>query len=142
MADILHRIGVDAPPEKVYEAVRSSEGLKSWWTRDSASEARPGGRATFGFHKRATVFQMRYEALDPAKRVVWACEGGPDEWVGTKVCFDLEPGEGGGTVVRFAHRDWRSTEGAFPDCNTVWGYLMHSLKSHCEGGKPGPYFEE
>lgn len=142
MPDMLHKITVAAPPERLYDAITSAVGLKSWWTRDSASDPRPGGRARFGFHSRSTVFDMRYESVEPAERVVWHCDDGPDEWTSTRVTFDLEPTEEGGTVVRFAHRDWRTTEGTYPDCNTVWGYLMHSLKEYCEGGNPGPYFDE
>lgn len=37
MANILHRITIDAAPDRVFDALTLSEGLQSWWTRDSSA---------------------------------------------------------------------------------------------------------
>jgi hypothetical protein len=59
--------------------------------------------------------------------------------VDTRLTFDLAPNDGQ-TTLRFGHRGWRSIEGAYADCNTVWGELMHRLASHAEGKPTQPYF--
>ena len=32
MPDILHRVGIDATPEKVFNALATIEGLRGWWS--------------------------------------------------------------------------------------------------------------
>jgi uncharacterized protein YndB with AHSA1/START domain len=39
MADIIHRIGIKAPPTKVYQAVSTVEGVAGWWTKDTTGES-------------------------------------------------------------------------------------------------------
>ncbi len=141
MSDILHRIAIKATPEKVYDAITTSEGLRSWWTVDATHERKVGSVAEFGFHKRAVVFRMRINELKPGERVTWECEGDDPEWKGTRITFDLQPHEGG-TLLDFSHSGWRSVENGYPSCNTVWGFLMHSLMRYCEGRPTEVYFPE
>lgn len=35
MPDILHLIRIHASRERVYDAVTTAEGIRSWWTRDA-----------------------------------------------------------------------------------------------------------
>jgi hypothetical protein len=93
----------------------------------------------FGFGNRASVFRMRVDRLVPAQRVVWTCLGDVPEWKGTRLRFELTA-HGAGTTLRFTHAGWRSTRGYFATCNSTWGELMHRLKAHVEGKKPGPHF--
>ncbi len=37
MYDIVHQLTIAATPDRVYEAVTTSEGLASWWTTDVSS---------------------------------------------------------------------------------------------------------
>jgi len=94
------------------------------------------------FNKGAVQFHFRIEEQTP-RHVAWTCVSAPkvpEEWVDTQVIFDLLPNDEG-TVLRFAHRGWRSVEGAYADSNTVWGELMHRLRSYAEGGPSEPYFK-
>ncbi len=129
MADILHRITIDATPDRVFDALTVSEGLQSWWTRDSHATPEIGSVAIFKSVQGTIVFRMRVEELVPGKRVVWLCQGDLQEWEGTQLSWDLESTENSGTDLRFAHREWTSTEGEYPRCNTTWGHLMHLLKA-------------
>ena len=75
MTDMHHEIPINAAPEKVYEAIATQEGLRGWWTGDSAAEPRVGSVAEFGFYNRQFLFLMRIDELTPGKRVVWSCLG-------------------------------------------------------------------
>ena len=89
-------------------------------------------------------FHFRVDELVDNKRAAWTCVAAPkvpDEWVDTRVTFDLDPTDDGGTVVGFSHTGWESVEGAYAQCNTVWGELMHRLRDYVEGNPRGPYFE-
>lgn len=98
----------------------------------------------FRFGGGAVEFHFTVDTLSK-DRVAWTCLAAPktpDEWVSTRVEFDLRPRKDGGTLLSFAHRGWRSAEGELPQCNTVWGELMHRLKAAAEGAPRGPYFQE
>lgn len=141
MADMYHEVQIQAPPDKVYQAVATQEGLRGWWTADSVFDAREGGSAEFGFGKRATLFRMRVKELKPEERVVWTCVGDVEEWKGTQLGWDISKTDNG-TVLRFTHGGWRSFTGYFPTCNSTWGMLMYRLKDYAEGKNPGPYWRE
>jgi uncharacterized protein YndB with AHSA1/START domain len=140
MADILHRITINAATDRVFDALTVSEGLQSWWTQDSHATPEVGSVAVFKFLQGTIVFRMRVEELVPGKRVAWSCLGDPQEWEGTQLTWELESTINGGTDLRFAHRGWASTEGEYPRCNTTWGHLMHLLKAYAEGKPVKPHF--
>ena len=142
MSDILHRIPIDARPEKVLPIVSTTAGLKSWWTDDCEAEPRVGFVDVFRFDGGAVEFHFRVDEIGPG-HVAWTCVDAPKvppEWVGTRITFDWSSGKTGGSVLRFGHGNWRSVDGEFPACNTVWGELMHRLKESAEGRPRGPYF--
>ncbi len=140
MADILHRITIDAGPDRVFDALTVSEGLQSWWTQDSTATPEIGSVALFKFVQGTIVFRMRVEDLIPGKKVAWSCLGDLQEWEGTRLTWELESTENGGTDLRFAHSGWNSTKGDYPRCNTTWGHLMHLLKAYAENKPVKPHF--
>jgi hypothetical protein len=42
MPDILHRVGINAKPEKVFKALTTLEGLRHWWTLETTGNAKRG----------------------------------------------------------------------------------------------------
>ncbi|HTO71476.1 MAG TPA: SRPBCC domain-containing protein [Myxococcota bacterium] len=142
MADSLHEITIAAPVRKVYEAWTTQMGIASWWTADCELGDGPGDVNVFSFHGRSVLFHFHVDAQVSPLRVQWTGIAGPkmpEEWIGTTIDLQLVS-EAEGTRVRFAHRDWRSSEGAFRACNTTWGALMYRLRDACEGRNPGPLF--
>jgi Activator of Hsp90 ATPase homolog 1-like protein len=49
MADIFHNFPIEAPTDKVFEAISHSDGLDKWWTKHSAVNINPGGMYTLDF---------------------------------------------------------------------------------------------
>jgi len=141
MTDLLHQIGIKAPAAAVYDAIVDADGLRGWWTSDSVAVPRVGSVAEFGFGRRSTVFRMRIEELVPARRVVWACLGDPEEWAGTRLTWSLSV-DADGTMLHFVHAGWRATDGMLAPCNSTWGELMHRLRDFAEGRRPGPHFHD
>lgn len=141
MADLHHAIEINVSAEKVYEAITTQKGLRSWWTRDSVTEPRVGSIAEFGFNDRAALFRMRIDELTPPKRIVWYCLGDDEEWKGTRLIWDISPKEEG-TTLHLLHAYWRSPSSWFATCNTTWGALMYRLKAYLEGRKPGPQWRK
>lgn len=137
MAEMFHQVEIDTTPEKVYEAITTEEGLRSWWTADCIAEPLKGSIAQFGFNHRAVVFRMRIEELSPHRRIVWKCIGDFEAWNDTVLSWAISP-QGSVTVLHLTHGMWRSTTGWFAPCNSTWGELMYRLKGYLEGRAPGP----
>ena len=137
MPELLHEILIEAPVKKIYAALTTPIGVRGWWTADTEMEERVGGSVVLGFLKRATVFRMKIEKLEPSKRVVWSCYGDLGEWKGTKLTWKIAPKDKG-SVLQLRHANWRKTSHMFAMCNSSWGELMHRLKDYSEGKKRGP----
>ncbi|MBN0048333.1 SRPBCC domain-containing protein [Streptomyces actuosus] len=135
MVDILHRVGITAPPEKVYEALTTVEGLAGWWTTDTSGSG--DGVLKFRFGD-VGGFDMKVLDLQPHTRVLWEVVEGPDEWIGTTVTFDLAR-DGEWTIVLFAHEGWREPVEFMNHCSTKWAMFLMSLKSMVETGAGAPH---
>jgi uncharacterized protein YndB with AHSA1/START domain len=135
MVDILHRVGITATPEKVYEALTTVEGLAAWWTTDTSGDGDGVLKFRFG---NVGGFDMKVLDLQPNARVLWEVVEGPAEWVGTTVSFDLAQ-DGEWTIVLFAHAGWREPVEFMNHCSTKWAIFLMSLKSVVETGTGAPH---
>jgi uncharacterized protein YndB with AHSA1/START domain len=137
MVDILHKVGVQSSsPDAVYKALTTRQGLSDWWTTDTHAENKIGGLLKFRFGNGG--FDMRVLELEPARRVLWRVADGPQEWIDTKISWDIKP-EGDWTIVLFKHQGWREPVEFMHHCSTKWAIFLLSLKSLLETGKGGPY---
>ena len=139
MVDILHRIGVTSSPDDVYAALTTTDGLAGWWTQDTKGDGNLGGVIRFRFENAPAPggFDMKVLELHPAKRVLWQVVDGPQEWIGTKVGFDLKQ-EGDWTIILFKHQGWKEPVEFMHHCSTKWAVFLLSLKSLLETGKGAP----
>ena len=138
MPDILHRVGIkSSSPNNVYRALTAREGLAAWWTNETQGESTVGGVLQFRFGPPGG-FDMKVLELRPAERVLWQVVGGPEEWIGTRVSFELKQ-EGGYTIVLFKHLGWKEPVEFMHHCSTKWAAFLLSLKSLLETGKGAPH---
>jgi uncharacterized protein YndB with AHSA1/START domain len=135
MVDILHRVGIQATPEKVYEALTTVDGLAAWWTSDTSGDGE--GTLMFRFGE-VGGFDMKVLDLQQGKRVLWEVTGGPAEWIATTVSFDLTQ-DGEWTIVLFEHSGWREPVEFMNHCSTKWAIFLMSLKALIETGTGAPH---
>jgi len=128
--DILHRVGIGAPIEKVYETLTSLEGNRGWWDSNASGDAASGGTLTFFKH------DFRVE-VTPNERVKWRCVKGTPEWTNTEVTFDLSYRQDQ-TFVIFKHAGWVEPVEFMHHCSTRWATFLLSLKELLETGKGRP----
>ena len=138
MVDILHRVGIKSssrtrPTRRWPRAKASPPGGRT--TRKG--ESKVGGVIQFRFGRHGG-FDMKVLELDPAKRVLWQVVDGPEEWIGTKVSFELKQ-DGDYTIVLFKHQGWKEPVEFMHHCSTKWAIFLMSLKSLVETGKGAPY---
>jgi uncharacterized protein YndB with AHSA1/START domain len=130
-------IELGAPPARVYEAIATADGVRSWWTDGTFGDAVGEiGRLRFGHG----WTELRIERLVSERAVEWSCVGQdidhfdpPDEWVGTRIRFDLEPlDEGTRTKLVFVHEGLAGL-GCEEMCTKGWAhYIGVSLKGLVE----------
>ena len=140
MVDILHRVGIKESVEEVYKALATREGLAGWWTNNTQGESKVGAALQFRFSSGGAEiggFEMKVLELQSAKRVLWQVAGGPEEWIGTTISFDLKQ-SGEHAVVLFKHEGWKEPVEFMHHCSTKWAIYLMSLKSLVETGKGTP----
>ena len=138
---IYHNFKIEAPPQKVFEAISTINGLKSWWKKDTSRNAMADGELHFIFGNNQYDV-MKVTAFEKDKTIEWEItESTYPEcrlWDGSKISFVLLEQEDKSTVLKFQHYN-------FPDgyefcgvCNYNWSVAMQSIKSFCETGKENP----
>jgi uncharacterized protein YndB with AHSA1/START domain len=134
-----HELKIDAPPEQVYEALTTLEGVKGWHNPTVTGSGEVGTEWVFSFADHPE-FGWEVTASDVPCRVVWRCTRGPGDSVGTTVTFTIVPANER-TLLELQHAGWPGTHGNFRKCNTTWGVLLHHLRGYVETGDAAPAFE-
>lgn len=135
MTDIRHRIGIrSTSPAATYAALTEPDGLAAWWTEQTTGER---DRLRFRFGDLGG-FDMAVTGQEPGRSVAWQVVGGPDDWVGTRIRFDLEQ-QGDHTIVGFRHEGFADDAGCVPHCNMKWATFLLSLKALVENGEGRPW---
>ena len=137
MTDVLFRFDVDAPPEHVLEAVKTSEGIRGFWTSRAEVPREVGEIVKVEFAIAPAPFDLLLERSDAAT-VVWRTQTFPPHWVGTTVRWDVEPRDDGATVS-FRHAGFSDDDEAGRVAYT-WGQIMVRLKEYSESGHANPVF--
>jgi uncharacterized protein YndB with AHSA1/START domain len=138
MADIMHLVKIGAPPERVYAALTTPEGVRGWWTRDADLDGAAGGTGTFRFHGGSDVTTVAVRELEPPLHVMWkTLSSFRPEWEGTTIVFDLRV-DASGTVLSFAHRGFETADERYAMTTTGWGVYLASLRHYLETGTGSP----
>lgn len=139
MADILHRLSIDAAPATVRELIATPAGIERWWTGHTVGgDAGIGGKLEmfFGGAEPAAVMQV---TDDTPERIVWRVVDGPPDWLDTHITFTFRPTDTGGTTLLFSHRGWRDSGEFMANCNSEWASYLIGLKAGLEGGNLTPF---
>ena len=143
-------IDLKADARTVYRAVATREGISGWWTQFTSFDGRQGSEALMRFPSAGFHARMRVDELKPPERVVWTCvdakhppgvSSDPNDWIGTRVSFEIEPLDDARSRLNFTHHGLRPLECA-DVCTDVWRFYIHdSLTSFVESGKGEPASE-
>jgi uncharacterized protein YndB with AHSA1/START domain len=92
MPNILHRLSIEAPPERVYQLAATREGIQRWWTgRSVAGDDALGGRLSVYFRDAGSP-AATFEVVERTpEKVVWRCVEGPDAWIDTRITYAVKP---------------------------------------------------
>lgn len=138
MKKIIHVVSIDAPRSEVFSAIKTGQGLSSWWsTRVEASEHVGGDiRFTFtdDFHPVMEVTDMKDN-----ETVAWKCTAGHDPWQDNAFTFALKDIDGRTQLIFVQEYAKELSDLDYGIYNFNWGYYLNSLKQYCETGKGMPF---
>jgi uncharacterized protein YndB with AHSA1/START domain len=135
--DYAKQLTLNASADTVFDALTTTEGLAGWWTPVNG-DGLAGGELTFMFGPGAEAV-MRVDAAERGVGVHWtntACH--VEDWVGTRVHFDLSPTAAGRTELRFRHEGLTPKLECFADCQNGWDHFVTSLAAYVETGAGHP----
>ena len=137
MVDIIHRVGIAASANEVYNALTTNVGLAKWWTNDTSGAVNVGSIIKFRFGGDGPDFEV--VELQPDSIVRWRHSGEmPVPWMGTEVSFHLTRGKNQ-TYVLFSHFNWKEPSDFMGHCSSKWAVFLLSLKEAIEKGVGKPY---
>jgi hypothetical protein len=136
MSNICLTFGTHTSATKIHDALTTLSGLASWWTNETTGDPTQGGTLTFTFGENGG-FDMRVLKSD-AQHVHWECISGPEDWLGTRIEFDIHAKETHNQVM-FRHAGWEDENAFFHHCSTKWVTFLLSLRDYIEQGKGQPY---
>jgi len=140
MPDILHFVRIQAPAQRVYQALTTADEVRNWWTRDADLDMEVGGVGEFRFSNCGSGYatNIAVEELQPPGHVGWKIVASfRPEWRGTTISFDLRE-DGSGAILIFAQRGFAQLDERFAQTNTGWAYYLVSLKHFLETGQGSP----
>ncbi|MGH1436187.1 MAG: SRPBCC family protein [Lewinella sp.] len=133
MPSIHHLLTINAPAERVFEAITTPDGLCSWWTTKAAGQPSLDAEYQFFFSKdydwRAKVVEVT-----PPSQISWQMTNADTDWTPTQLHFQLTEGEDGMTTVRFAHTSWEKINDHFRRTSFCWATYLETLRKVLEKG--------
>lgn len=139
MPDIFSDLPIQAPIERVFDAVSTPAGLDTWWTKTCTGAPVEGAEFSLGFgpgyHWRARVTRCR-----PNTKFELQLTDADADWMGTRVRFQLDA-SGDSTQLRFSHIDWPTANEHWRISCYCWPIYLRLLRRSLEFGEVVPYEE-
>jgi uncharacterized protein YndB with AHSA1/START domain len=142
-------VKIRAPRTAVFDALATIDGVRGWWSTDVSGSAAIGDVLRFGFtlptHQEWIV--MRVDGAERPSRVAWSCVAqyvAPkltkhDEWVDTRLTFDLAEDEPDVCALHFRHAGLTPALECYEICAPGWDYFLASLAAYVEQGEGTPF---
>lgn len=128
-----HQRALAAPPERVFGAIATVNGVREWWTPIVTGD---DARLQLGFAGLDELIVLRVVASAPPELLRWEClehSGAPD-WVGSTITFELEAAGSAGCELIFSH------DGVAAELVAAgWERFLGSLAAFAETGTGAPF---
>ncbi|HEY7419003.1 MAG TPA: SRPBCC domain-containing protein [Ktedonobacteraceae bacterium] len=139
MPAIVKELTIATSPKRVFAALTQQDEIVRWWAEEARVKPEVGSLGEFRFRPPAGVLQFEITELEEGSKVHWISRGGPPQWKGTSVIWQLMPVENG-TKLAFTHDGFAQADGAYDLSRANWEYFLTSLQSYLETGKGTPGF--
>ena len=149
IADYAKTLDVKAEPDQVYHALTQEMGR--WWSFDvDGSTGEIGKTIRVNFPPNKSYWTFEASKLSKGQLVELTCvdayhiftgqpEGAEQEWLGTRLSWDLSP-LGSGTRIRFEHQGLTPRLHCFDICQAGWDhFFVTSLAAYLNTGAGMPH---
>lgn len=136
-------IRIDAAPEIVFDVVSDPAQVQQWWPDEARYEVAPGGAGEIVFSNAGEKFAVAIQVVDAIPYRLfsfrWTHPAGEEAKADNSflVTFELEPADGGGTLLRmtetgFREHGWEAAvlEEAYREHAKGWDYHLTRLVSY------------
>ncbi|HXT68826.1 MAG TPA: SRPBCC domain-containing protein [Vicinamibacterales bacterium] len=137
MPDILQDLPINAPIDRVFEAVSCPAGLDQWWTKTSSGQPVEDTDYSLGFGP-GYDWQARVTHIVPNREFELTMTVADQDWIDTRVAFSLAA-RGDGTWLRFRHTGWPSANEHFRISSHCWAMYLRVLRRWLEHGERVAY---
>ena len=134
MSNIALKIGSSCDRETALQALNTIDGLSKWWTSQTEGDTEVGETIAFRFGDARVDMKV---LSSTSGMIVWECLGGPEEWVGTRIEFELQSEPE--TTVFFRHKGWAEESPFMHHCSMKWAVFLLSLKQLLDEGQGRPF---
>jgi uncharacterized protein YndB with AHSA1/START domain len=150
MATIHHELVINAPVERVYEALSSADQIGTWWDKQTAVPTDHGLVLEHNPGAEHGVVKLKVVKLVPHQRVEWECisvhskTSPASAWTGTHFIFELaerKDSSGVGrhrartTTIDFQQTGYDERSQYFEANRAAWGDVLRNLKRVVESGR-------
>jgi uncharacterized protein YndB with AHSA1/START domain len=128
------------PPEALFDAFTTLEGIAGWWTAQVSGSGTEGGELTLGFpNSDGPRVVLHVDTAERAHSIVWKVKAVPplpswEEWAGTRIVVRLRAGDGGGTIMDFEHEGLAPHLRCYDTCSRGWHHGLASLRTYVDTG--------
>lgn len=137
MANVRHRVGIQARPGDIFQALVRPDRLTGWWATKATGEAVENGTLDLEFTGLThLVFRITKRVED--RHLTLTNIDGPDIWIGSELRFDLEQSSAQ-VYVTLLHEKPEADDDSFLYFNTKWPLFLISLKEFIETGTGKPF---
>jgi uncharacterized protein YndB with AHSA1/START domain len=138
MPDIELFAKIHASPERVYRALTTADGIRSWWAREANVDSRVEGIGEPGHFEHRILTRIRLDELQPAVRTRWkTISSASPGWEGTTITFDLRA-EGSCTFLSLVHSGFIDDGATYSRTAALWARYLLSLHRYVEAGEGRP----
>ena len=132
----VRRLIIQAPRERVFEAIATADGPRHWWTTDVTGSAELGGELRFGFAGLDEQMVMHVTTCERPGTVRWSCteHTRDNQWTGTTLEFDLAPHGPQACELQFRHTSLPAEAVA-----DGWDHFLTSLAAYAQTGTGTPF---
>lgn len=136
---IYHDLRINAPIEKVFEAVSEPDLLVNWWPLKCVGEPKIGAEYNFYFTPEYDWYGKVIENIPNRKFAVEMTKSDLD-WHSTIFRFEMNE-ENGTMYLQFAHLGWPECNAHYRIASFCWAMLLKGLKDYLEKGIIVPFEE-
>ena len=125
----------------IYQALTTSEGLRSFWTADADGSGDVGDALRFGFESAPVDLTATVDGASPGQSVTWGSVGPWPSWENTTITWNIGDGPNG-QMVMFRHDGFDDgvSDAELGMVALTWAKALMSLDAYAVSGTPAPVF--